>query len=178
MLLRVILVLWAVVGISFAEDLAKQYQRDFDKLNSDQLKVLREIYQRTKPYDLVYTALAIAWQESNFGKWKVNLQDPSCGIFQQSVYQYARRYKINPTNFNVNRICSSLLNDIDLTVATFIAEIETWKELHAKRWNKWNYVYRSYNAGNNYSSTIAKEYARKVEMRIRILKKNLHKVVD
>lgn len=161
------------VSISYADKLYDKYMRDFQKLDKSQILVMKEIYKRVEPYGLVYSALAIAWQESNFGKWSINLQDPSCGPFQQSVFHYMRKYKLKMTDFNMNKVCSELIFNIDLSVATFISEIESWELVHRKRWNKWDYIYRSYNAGNNWNSEVAKNYSLKIRTRIRVLKEML-----
>lgn len=170
MIRKLILCLLLCISSSYADKMYDQYVRDFNKLDSNQLFVLKEIYKRAQPYGLVYSALAIAWQESNFGKWSVNLQDPSCGPFQQSVFHYMRKYKLKITDFNINKVCSELIFNIDLSVATFIAEIESWELVHRKRWNKWDYIYRSYNAGNNWNSETAKIYSQKIRTRIKVLK--------
>lgn len=148
-----------------------RFEKDFKKLDADQLNTMMEIYKRTKPYDLAYSAIAIAWQESNLGKWQVNLSDPSCGLYHQSIILFMKKNKIKDGEFNRNKVCGELISDIDFSTATLISELEAWKITHRKRINIWDYVYRSYNAGFNYESEKAKEYSLKIRARIKVIKR-------
>lgn len=154
-----------------AVDYEEKFERDFLKLDDSQKRMIHEIYNRSKPYDLVYSTLAIAWQESNFGKWNVNLSDPSCGPFHQLVPLFIRKHKLENTQFMQNKVCGELINNLDLSVSTVISELEAWKVVHKNRWNAWEYVFRSYNAGFNYDSPKAKKYAKMIKARIKVLKK-------
>lgn len=150
-----------------------RFEEDFKKLDAEQLDLMMEIYKRAKPYDLAYSAIAIAWQESNLGKWQVNLSDPSCGPYHQSVTIFMKKHKIKDGDFTRNRVCGELISDINFSTATLISEIEAWKVTHKKRLNIWDYVYRSYNAGFNYDSIKAKEYSLKIRARIKVIKRHL-----
>lgn len=164
--------LMLIVGFAFgAIDYEDRFDREFQKLDNSQKEMIQEIYNRSKPYDLVYSTLAIAWQESNFGKWNVNLADPSCGPFHQLVPLFIKKHKLENTQFMQNKVCGELINNLDLSVSTVISELEAWKVVHKNRWNTWEYVYRSYNAGYNYDSDKAKKYAKMIKARIKVLKK-------
>lgn len=168
-LFLVIITSVALFSMSYEE----MFEKDFRKLNREQLEMLMEIAKRAKPYDLVYSAVAIAWQESNLGKWQINLKDPSCGPFHQVIPLFLKKNKIANTEFNRNKVCSELIDDIDLSVSTVISELEAWKMIHKNRMNVWDYVYRSYNAGYNYDSATAKKYSKMIRARIKVLKKYL-----
>lgn len=159
-----------IVSSLFSKNYYKQYLDDFKNLDKEQLELLLEIHKRSKPYDLSYSMIAIAWQESNLGKWNINLSDPSCGPFHQSIGIFLKRHGIKDTEFNRNIYCMDLINNKDLSISTAIAELETWLSVHSKRWNKFEYAYRSYNAGYNYNIEKAKEYAKKIQARIKVLK--------
>lgn len=152
----------------------KQYEKDFRKLSQSQLDLLKAIYKKGKEFSLEYSVMAIAWQESNAGAWPVNLQDPSCGPFHQSVSMYIRARKLENTNFNKNKVCSRLINDLDFSTSAAIYELEAWMNVHRNKLNLFDYVYRSYNAGTNYESKTAKTYSNKIIARIRVLKANKH----
>lgn len=168
---KIILIFLTSICLAYSFNYDDQLEREFLRLDESQKKMIKEIYDRSKPYDLVYSTLAIAWQESNFGKWNVNLSDPSCGPFHQLVPLFIRKHKLENTQFMQNKVCGELINNIDLSVATVISELEAWKVVHKNKWNVWEYVFRSYNAGFNFESNKAKKYASMIKARIRVLKK-------
>lgn len=169
-MVRKLIMVVFLCSLLFGKNYYKQYLNDFKKLDRSQLEFMMEINKRAKPYNLSYSMIAIAWQESNLGKWNINLSDPSCGPFHQSIVIFLKRHEIKNTDFNRNRYCMDLINNVDLSVSTAIAELEAWLAIHHKRWNKFEYAYRSYNAGYNYNSNVSKEYASKIQARIKVLK--------
>ena len=50
--------------------------KKIDSLSKEQYNNLIWIYQQGKKYNLGLTLTAIAWQESHFGKYSINLSDP------------------------------------------------------------------------------------------------------
>lgn len=172
-----VFVLFFLISFGESNELFNSYEKELKSINEEQAKTIKEIIKRTKEFDLVWSALAISWQESGFGKWKINLQDPSCGPFHQSIDTYFKRYSVKDTSFNRNKVCSELVSNYDLSVSTFVAEVEFWLLVHKNKQNKWDYVYRSYNAGYNYNSEKAKEYSKKIRTRISVLKKYLDKII-
>jgi len=79
------------------------------KLTNEQYKVMMFTYKSAKCYDLQWTATAIVWQESLFGKYKINLADPSCGYFHQLLPEYVDKLGVRANSWNMSRACEQLL---------------------------------------------------------------------
>jgi len=91
--------------ISVKEDLY-----ELNHLSRQQYEILIQTWRYAKRYNLQYTMTAIVWQESKFGKYLINLQDPSCGYFHKLLPIYAKELGLKPNNWNMSRVCQSLLN--------------------------------------------------------------------
>lgn len=88
----------------------KENLKHLKSLSKQQLEILHQTWNYAKLYDLQYTMTAIVWQESDFGKYLINLQDPSCGYFHKLLPEYAKELGLRPNNWNMSRVCQSLLN--------------------------------------------------------------------
>ena len=106
------------------EELSKKYTEDLKKLSSEQRDLMIQIAELAYGFDLAYTAVAIAWQESNLGKYPVNLSDPSCGIFHKLVEPYLKGRDRKIDSFRKNQACSELISSTELSVAVFLEDIE------------------------------------------------------
>ena len=123
------------------------------KINRSQYEIMVKVWNYAKPYNLQYTATAIAWQESRFGVWLHNLKDPSCGVFHQLLPDLADRYKIPANMWNMSRLCDNLMF-FDYAFKTFI---DTFHEKENICFNKgyrnksanWRCAVESYNTYGN-----------------------------
>ena len=160
------------------EELTKRYVKDLNDLTDEQRSIMYRVAELAHSFDLSYTVVAIAWQESNLGKYTVNLQDPSCGITHKRVDYYLKSKGLKDTPFMRNKICSELLTDVELSVAIAIEDLEYWKVYHKRRKIKKDelleYMWRSYNAGYKVNSKAAKNYAKSIKARIEALKKDFN----
>ena len=123
------------------------------KMSKAQYDVMIETYHFAKPYDLQFTAMAIAWQESKFGKWKHNLADPSCGVFHQLLPDLAKRYNVKATMWNMSRLCDNLMF-YDYAFKVFIdtfkeKEIQCFNRGYRSKGSNWRCAVESYNAYGN-----------------------------
>lgn len=126
------------------------------------------------PFDLYKSVYAIAVVESEFGRYNINLKDPSCGITHININTYMKRHNLEDTVFNRNKACQDLINSPALSVANTIEELLYWQEQHCKN-NKctqaqWLKVWASYNAGWNYDGKQGQTYARKIQELVRKVK--------
>lgn len=139
-----------------------------EKLLEGKLKRLGE------PYGLSKTLVAIAKLESNMGKVKVNMQDPSCGVTMIHLKFFLKRYNIVDNSFNRNKACQQLIDNDELAIAESIVVLEYWKTRFCKKWgckvSEWRKVWAAYNAGNSWNSKSGKAYADKIETIIKDLK--------
>ena len=158
------------------EELTKRYSKDLENISPEQRAVLNQIAKLASGFDLSYTAAAIAWQESNLGKYPVNLTDPSCGVFHKLVVPYLKARERKVTSFTKNQACSELISDLELSTSIMIEDLEYWKLSHKRRGaaanELLNLAIRSYNAGYKYKSNDAKNYEKSVKARIKALQKD------
>ncbi len=146
---------------------ANSLQQDFNQLDSKQISVLKQACLAGLPHGLCLTMAAIAWQESNLGKWNINLQDPSASWYHIRI-QTAFKYTIlkKHTRFNYNRIAQMLIDNEKWAGSIAVKQILFWKRyFHGS-------LYRaigSYNGGYRWN----RKYAREVWQKIKFLKKHI-----
>jgi hypothetical protein len=116
----------------------------------DQLSAIRFSYRYAEPYDFGYTLAAIALKESNAGKWKINIQDPSGGLYHVTLDKVLSIKDWEDTPFNRNRAMQLLVNDDKLAARIAVEELQMWKDVNAGDWLS---TWASYNHGWNGPNT-------------------------
>ena len=171
---KVLLSLMFVVSMSFANsDSAKvnKYYKDLYKLNDEQIYNMMFSYAmgNKNGNDLGLTLAAIAWKESLFGKYTINLADGKHGSF--SMYQihldYAAIRNNIKTIWSKSRLAESLLRD-----KSFAAEeaIGILKYFMNRNGCNWRCAVASYNAGfSGLKSKEGKAYVHDISLRIKAL---------
>lgn len=141
--------------------------KELDNLNKDQLKTLYKTFYYGKQHDLHWTLTAIAWKESNFGKYLINPRSKDYGVFQINLKTYKRRYasEIATNNLSDDTIKSYLVRYYDLNAIAAIDELLFWQSVHGKQWTK---IWASYNDGTVISSK-GRAYSRDIAKRIKLL---------
>jgi len=138
-------------------------------LTPEQKIILHKTFNKAKDFDLQYTMTAIAWQESQFGKYLINLSDPSFGVFHNHINSVARRHRIT-TKWGKSRLAEKLIQDFDFSFAEALAELKYWQNYHSQ-YRNWSKMVSSYNAGYKWNSKSAKKYLKSIRLRVRALKK-------
>jgi len=170
-MIRLLLVV-AIAFSGYAQNLKglEEEAREFAKFSNKQKQVLKRAYEIGLPFNMGYTLAAIAWQESMAGKYLINLQDPSAGVFHNNLNSVMRRHhEIPDTPFQRNRIAQRLIEDIDFSGAEALAELEYWKNVHGE--GKWFLIWQSYNGGFAYLSTNSIAYRKSYHYAQGILRK-------
>lgn len=132
-------------------------------LDASQLALAKRIYSKAKQFNLGYTMAAIAWQESQLGKYNLNLADPSCGVFHV-MPRYMAKGK-----WKQSRVCERLIEDFDFSFSVALERFKYfenyWKSRGVSR--VWSHAVGSYNGGfkPNY------KYTEEIRKKIRILRK-------
>lgn len=160
----------------------KDYLADLYRLKASQIEVLKHSYHAGKEYDLSYTLMSIAWKESNFGKWTVNITDGSklkdnkypgaYGIYQALLKTVMSRHELT-TSWSASRTIEKLLYDIDYSSREAIYNLLYWKKYWSDRECKqvWSMSVASYNAGyNSNKHSPGKKYLIDIKDRVRALK--------
>lgn len=114
-------------------------------LTDDQLKYIQFSYRYGEPYDLGYTLAAIALQESNAGRWRVNVGDPSAGLYHVTLDKALKHLSWDDTPFNRNRAAQRLIDDHELAAELAVNELLFWKDRSS---GKWLDTWASYNTGH------------------------------
>ena len=143
---------------------------ELNHLSTSQYEVLLKTYAKGSAFNLELTMTAIAWQESYFGKWKINLADPSFGVFHNLISSVMERHNLKG-NWNRSRIAEKLLDDYDYSFAESLAELTFWRMYwkNKKIPRVWSHMVMSYNAGSNYNN--GKNYLKHIRFKIYALKK-------
>ena len=133
----------------------------------EQLRVLNDIWEKAKPFDLSYTMTAIAWEESQFGKYMINLQDPSCGVF------HIMPSTLSGSKWDQSRLCERLIKDFDFSFSTALERYKYFYNYYrSKGYSKnisWKRAICSYNAGWNWKQGL--KYYKKIVKKIKYLRR-------
>lgn len=150
-----------------AESLQKKFDREWNSLTLEQKYTAQRIFDYANKDGLGWSAIAIAWQESQFGKWEINLNkngSMDCGTFQNNVQSVARHQNLKLNRYTKKEICTDLIKDFGYSYLNFAAEIKYWSKVHK---GKWINVWSSYNGGWRGNT----KYALEIANRILVLKK-------
>ena len=134
-------------------------------LDASQIALAKKIYAKAKQFNLGYTMTAIAWQESQLGKYNINLADPSCGVFHITP-----RYVVKG-KWKQSRMCERLIKDFDFSFSVALERFKYfenyWKSKGVSR--VWSHAVGSYNGGFKPNE----KYTEEIRKKIRILKRIL-----
>jgi len=147
---------------------ANSLDNELKSLTPKQRYVMHYVFYKTKQFNLGYTMTAIAWQESKFGKYPINIHDPSCGIFHiMPKYQTDNRWK-------QSRMCERLIADKDFSIATALSVFKYWYNYwRSKGYSKklsWKKAIMSYNGGVKGNKKYYQQIVRKIKALRKVLK--------
>lgn len=149
---------------------ADKLRKELNELTIEQYKVLLTTFAKGRAFNYEYTMTAIAWQESTFGKYMMNLSDPSFGVFHNLITSVINRTDTNDSPWNRSRVAERLIMDYDFSFSQSLGELKYWENYWTSKKvpRVWSHTIRSYNAG--YKHTNGKAYLRMIKLRIKILK--------
>jgi len=137
-----------------------------NNLSKSQYKIFYKTWTKAKQFNLQYTLTAIAWQESDFGKYKLNLSDPSCGVFHIGVVTLTKN------RWKQARLCERLIKDYDFSFSIALGRFKYfynyWRSKGYSRQISWKRAICSYNAGFNWKNGII--YYKSVVKKIKYIK--------
>jgi len=161
------IVLLFIIAISFL--CAISVEQEYNQMSNEQKQILIESYEFGKAFNLGYSLAAIAWQESSCGKYMINLQDPSAGVYHNNIVSVLNRHGIKDTKWNRNKMAQKLIDNIEFGAAEALAELEFWQTIHGE--NNWLLIWQSYNGGFAYMNNFNKSYKSSYEYSIKIQEK-------
>lgn len=118
-------------------------------LTEQQVGVLRQAHDYGRPYGWGQTLAAIAWKESNAGKYRLNLQDPSVGVFHVKVSKVVKHLGYRNTPFNRNRAAQVAMEEFEVSAHIAVMELAYWS---VQRGRSWRQTVASYNAGGKWQN--------------------------
>jgi len=170
-------IVFVLLMVSFAFSL--NYEKAFSKLTLRQQLFLYIVYQHAKKTKYKWTLTAIAWKETLAGEALVNVfdggeDDAACGPYHNLLSSVFERHpEWVKTKFNMNKICTRLITDINFATKEAVDELNYWYRVRKGNWFK---VWASYNGGTKYKK--GEKYAYDIYMRIKALKKIIGKRWD
>lgn len=166
---------------SEAEIINNYYQR-LEQLSNEQIKVMIYSYQVGVEYNLGYSLAAIAWKESDFGRYLLNLSDGKYGSFgvYHVLLEYAAARNKLKTSWERSRYAEKLMLDMELCAQEAISELLFWNKRYRKQEHSLLRALAAYNAGGkNINSPAGKLYAEDAMLRIKALQRYFkkHKII-
>lgn len=149
---------------------ANKYDDQLMLLSPKQTTVLMDTYERAEQHNLEWTMTAIAWQESEFGKYMVGRTTPDYGTFQININTFKARYRkeIADGKLTDEDIIKMLISDYELNFTASLEELKFWYNVHGDDFQK---IWASYNGGWKGNP----RYARAIGHRISALKRYFNK---
>ena len=153
---------------------SNKYINMLKHINQNQWMIYKFISHNASKYNLKYTLLAIAFKESQWGKYKLNLADPSAGLFHKLLPYYAIELGLKPNKWNESRLAERLINNNSESFMVALCDFKkAYKYFRTRGYSKslsWRYAIQAYNAGlNNYHA--GSKYYKEIIKIIKALKK-------
>lgn len=180
-ILSILIVLFSVlfIGTELQAGMLTKSQAIYqlNHLNKHQLYVLNKAYSKGVDYDLGLTLAAIAWEESNFGMYNINLGDGDRFRYKGSYSPYhillhsiCKRLKIK-SNWKASRLAEKLVYDLDYSTNMATVELLYWQKYWEDKPKPWSHLVASYNAGyKSYKSKGGVRYLKRIKVKVRALK--------
>ena len=151
--------------------LVRSYLRQLNALTPEQTNWLKYIYRRCMNYGLENTCVAVAWEESQFGVYKVIPWSGDYGLMGINLYWYIKDNNYNYRNkYLRSRLATKLTCDNDYNIMYAITKLEKLKN----KYKSWKTIWAHYNGGTYPNWYYAKRILNKIRaFRIFLRKNNL-----
>lgn len=147
---RSILILLMLIGVLYSATV-ENYLKKFENLSPWQLDNLKFVAYNGKKYNLENTMVAIAMRESELGKYKLNMADPSAGLFHKLLPVYAEELGMKPTMWNMSRLAERLYDNraeaMEVALCDFQKAYKHWRLVGCSPAVAWKRAVMSYNKG-------------------------------
>ncbi len=151
---------WLLVGVIFSWLYSGKADaiecRFLSELNPYQKEVANLAYETGLPYDLGLTSVAIAWQESKLGLYKVrhnvhNIKDQSYGVMHTVAYWKVKEL----SSFKAGQWVQEMITNDTKSIQTGVQDILYWQGVAKGDWKEGVGMYNGGFRGNfNYSTKI------------------------
>lgn len=145
--------LWLLLGLSATSNAGTC--EFFEKLSPYQIDVAEIAYNTGKPFDLGLTAVAVAWQESRLGLYKVrynldNIKDQSFGVMHTVAYWKTK----GMSPFEAGRWVQSMVEDDVKSINVGVQDLIYWR---GRAKGDWKRGVEMYNAGTGKNPVYVKD---------------------
>lgn len=125
-----------------------------------------------------YTMAAIAWKESCAGEYRINLSDPSAGIYHAYIPGVIKKHNEEDNSFMRNMVAELLMRDDDYASKLALDELLYWHKVREGNWQK---IIKSYNKGFSWEkdsqrNKMANDYYEDIKKRVQILQDYIPKI--
>ena len=168
---RFLLLVLIVLSTLGADTKVDKYYKELYNLSNEQRYKLYFSYAMGYKHDLGLTLAAIAWKESHFGKYPMNLADGKHGSFSMYhiVLDYAALRRNKTSMWDKSRLAETLLKDDVFAAEEAIAVL---KYFGSKKNCNWKCSVASYNAGHlGLKSKKGAAYAEDIALRTKAIDK-------
>ena len=160
----------------------KKYLEELEKLTTEQKEVLYLAYSAGAEKGYGLTLAAIAWKESQFGKYMLNITDGKYGSYgpYHVLLDYAIVRHNVTTKWEKSRLAEKLLYDMEFSSNEALDVLIYYHDRFKKKDNPWRWAVAAYNNGNKALTTDkGKKYAEDIALRVVTLKKYFtkHKIL-
>lgn len=177
-LMTILAMLVLVVCAYGSESVINSYVKQLENLTKDQKRIMLYSYKVGEPEDLGYSLAAIAWKESMFGKYMMNLADGKMGSY--GVYHILLEYSIARARikdeWGISRHAEKLMYNLEFSANEALSELLFWRKHFAKYKSQWKSMFAAYNAGTAaLKSKKGRQYAEDAILRVKALERYFEK---
>jgi hypothetical protein len=145
--------------VKYDSNLVRVYIKQLNTLSDDQKYWLAYVYKRCVNYNLGLTCVAIAWEESQFGVYKVIPWTNDYGLMGINLYWYMKDNGYSYRNrYLRSRLATKLTCDNDYNIMYAISKLEKLKE----KYHNWFDIWAHYNGGSKPNWEYAKRILNKI----------------
>lgn len=160
----------------------KKYLKELEKLTTEQKEVLYLAYSTGAEKGYGLTLAAIAWKESQFGKFMLNITDGKYGSYgpYHVLLDYVLiRHKVT-TNWGKSRLAEKLVYDMEFSSKEALDVLTYYHKRFKNKDNAWKWAVAAYNNGHkSLTRSKGKKYAEDIALRVVTLMKYFtkHKIL-
>ena len=103
------------------------------------------VYNACYKYDMGYTCVAIAWQESHLGVYLINERTQDYGLMGINIPTYLDNHNLRRNYWYIQKLKTELVRNDDLNIAEAINNLNGWRNQFG---NNWIEIWAHYNGGN------------------------------
>ena len=144
--------------VKFDSSLIHSYIRQLNQLTSYQKYWLKRVYKKCEHYNLQNTCAAIAWEESQFGVYKVITDTGDYGIMGINLKWFIIDNGYRNNRYSRAKLATVLTCNDDYNIMYAVAKLEKLKS----RYSSWKKTWAHYNGGSRPNWRYAKRILNKV----------------